>query len=265
MLSRPTSYTSKRRGNLVKDPPINSDLSKICHYTTVSKTRVGGKADKFIYRTVSLSNINPTNRTLGENWNPNNRNIGTYSSLSVTEKKTKIDSYRASILLNDAASNDYSLKRTDDNYERLSEGHDHFTFEITPDTMRMIRNYNKSRVTVGGYNDWDLSILDYDDTNNADTLFRNRYVKQTSYYCGWHWYSPFLSRLTGFGPYTENVSNCGKSVSAPSWRELNSALGSSFQKEEGTMTNAELNANRRALIRKQNALDNQAFRNAGGS
>lgn len=265
MLSRPTSYTSKRRGSLVKDPPINSDLSKICHYTTVSKTRVGGKADKFIYRTVSLSNINPTNRTLGENWNPNNRNIGTYSSLSVTEKKTKIDSYRASILLNDAASNDYSLKRTDDNYERLSEGHDHFTFEITPDTMRMIRNYNKSRVTVGGYNDWDLSILDYDDTNNADTLFRNRYVKQTSYYCGWHWYSPFLSRLTGFSPYSENVSNCGKSVTAPSWRELNSALGSSFQKEEGTMTNAELNANRRALIRKQNALDNQAFRNAGGS
>ena len=265
MLSRPTSYTSKRRGNLVKDPPINSDLSKTCHYTTASKTRVGGKADKFIYRTVSLSNINPTNRTLGENWNPNNRNIGTYSSLSVTEKKTKIDSYRASILLNDAASNDYSLKRTDDNYERLSEGHDHFTFEITPDTMRMIRNYNKSRVTVGGYNDWDLSILDYDDTNNADTLFRNRYVKQTTYYCGWHWYSPFLSRLTGFGPYTENVSNCGKSVSAPSWRELNSALGNSFQKEEGTMTNAELNANRRALIRKQNALDNQAFRNAGGS
>ena len=262
-----SGYSSQAEKTFVEST-LNRDreisLERVCTYSTINKiTRVEPKKEKFLYRTVSLADINPTNRILGDNWNPNDR-VGAYSTLTkVEDKKLKIDSKRASALLKETGNDNY-IPKTDNYVNLTNERKGVFTFELTPVTMAAIRNYNSAVREKGGYDNWTLVLVDYRDTNDAATLFSNRY-KQQAYACGWHWYSPFLNYLSGDSNASVSIEGCPSSVrfKTDDIRKISGEINRSIVGSK-TMTASELRKSRYYLIHKQNVLDHRSYQNAGG-
>ena len=250
----------------------------------------------YFYRTISLSNINPQGRKLGSNWD--------YSNLNSTKGKydgliQRIDAQRAKTLVgptND--SEEDSLFAKADNYQVLT-GKDKFTFKLTAPTMRMIRHYNKLKMSsVGegrrGYSDWTLNVVDYDgevktaddqiisvftntdastkwtvglkDTSSAssttipDYVYR-RYNSQLNE-IGYHWYSPFLWCLYYGGEYCTNVTSPVKSVTYDDARVKNDIKNtfSEYVSISNQGSEWDLRENIKKLIVKQNKLDNDSYK-----
>lgn len=250
----------------------------------------------YFYRTISLTNINPQGRKLGSNWD--------YSNLNSTKGKydgliQRIDAQRAKTLVgptNDSEENNLFTKA--DNYQVLT-GNDKFTFKLTAPTMRMIRHYNKLKMSsVGegrrGYSDWTLNVVDYDgevktandqiisvftntdastkwtvglkDTSSAssttipDYVYR-RYNSQLNE-IGYHWYSPFLWCLYYGGEYCTNVTSPVKSVTYDDARVKNDIKNtfSEYVSISNQDSEWDLRENVKKLIVKQNKLDNDSYK-----
>lgn len=112
----------------------SSDGDYTCNYEVINDV-VGSDGFHFFYRTVDPVNINPTNRTLGYNWQGDKA-----ETVMQNMENTSVD--RNILLDND---------------------HDHYSFTLTPTMMSQIRVYNGTKNTEanGAYADWDLTCVDY--------------------------------------------------------------------------------------------------------
>lgn len=103
--------------------------SYICEYEVINEIYDPvGKKTKFFYRPIDLGDINPNDRTIGYNWNPEYNN---YASNAIE-----------------------SMKESSESLQTLTKQKDKFEFVLTPQVMRSIREYNKS--LDEGYSDWDM-------------------------------------------------------------------------------------------------------------
>ena len=139
----------------------------------------------FFYRTIALSDINPQKRALGANWNYSNlaSTKGPYNGLV-----QRIEAYKASRLAGTGDdSEDNLFKQADNDYQVLT-GKDKFTFRLSTPTMRLIRRYNRVKMSIitdnsgtlnnnsavggnqrRGYADWSLGIVDYNGLSEEDS------------------------------------------------------------------------------------------------
>ncbi len=113
----------------------------------------------YFYRSISLNNVNPQNRTLGKNWNVGEGKPD--SAKTEFEKKASV-----------------TIKSIEEEAEKIySDSEPEYSFTLTPESMQLIKKYNQGQEINGGdgYQNFDMeeykgTIQTIDAAGNKGTI-----------------------------------------------------------------------------------------------
>ena len=125
-------------------PDCDPEYHNTTSTTTLFDDSSGGAKLKVSFRTISPTNINPNNRTLGYNWNSSSTSSNNSGKYNITNEKAKV---------------------TIEEIERLGSTIENQTpilsVKMTPSLASQIRNYNKDKESDGGYTNETLICYNY--------------------------------------------------------------------------------------------------------